>query len=58
MTYRLPYLGLAVAGLAVAGLAVAGLAVAGLALMVGMPARGIAAPGPVIAPADNAELVQ
>ena len=43
MTYRLPYLGLAVAG---------------LALLVGMPARSDAAPGPVIAPANNLELVQ
>jgi hypothetical protein len=43
MMHRLPYIGLAVAG---------------LALMVGMPARGIAAPGPVIAPADNVGLVQ
>ena len=43
MTYRRPYLGIAVAG---------------LALMVGMPARGMAAPGLVIAPADNVELVQ
>ena len=34
------------------------LAAAGFALLVGMPAPGSAAPGPVIAPADGIELVQ